>query len=141
MEEIEFSRWLFEGRPRQGKNVLPDGLNWLCYLAGSSKSHRDNSISCIFLESPHHVDMENVVKCYKHFFCYFNALKTHGDRRRRCTAVPSSLSKSGDVRPPLHCYLPTQIFRPCAIPEYFLVTLRSGTLPRNDLLSRLYWGA
>ena len=22
------------------KNVLPDGLNWLCYFAGSSKSHR-----------------------------------------------------------------------------------------------------
>ena len=77
MEEIEFSRWLFEGRPRQGKNVLPDGLNWLCYLAGSSRNHRENSISCIFLESPHQVDMNNVVKCYKHFFCYFNALKTH----------------------------------------------------------------
>ena len=79
MEEIEFSRWLFEGRPRQGKNVLPDGLNWLCYLAGSSKSHRENSISCIFLESPHQVDMKNVVKCYKQFFCYFNTLKTHCD--------------------------------------------------------------
>jgi hypothetical protein len=37
MEEIESSRWLFEGRLRQGKNVLPDGLNWLCYFAGSSK--------------------------------------------------------------------------------------------------------
>ena len=55
MEEIEFSRWLFEGRLRQGKNVLPDGLNWLCYFAGSSKSHRENSISFIFLESPHQV--------------------------------------------------------------------------------------
>ena len=77
MEEIEFSRWLFEGRPRQGKNVLPDGLNWLCYFAGSSKSHRENSISCIFLESPHQVDMKNVVKCYKQFFCYFNTLKPH----------------------------------------------------------------
>ena len=77
MEEIEFSRWLFESRPRQGKNVLPDGLNWLCYFAGSSKSHRENSISSIFLESSHQVDMKNVVKCYKHFFCYFNALKTH----------------------------------------------------------------
>ena len=33
MEEIEFSRWLFEGRLRQGKNMLPDGLNWLCYFA------------------------------------------------------------------------------------------------------------
>ena len=77
MEEIAFSRWLFEGRVRQGKNVLPDGLNWLCYFEGSSKSHRENSISCIFLEFPHQVDMENVVKCYKHFFCYFHALKTH----------------------------------------------------------------
>ena len=73
MEEIE---WPFEGRPRQGKNVLPDGLNWLCYLAGSSKSHRENSISCIFLESTHEEDIKNVIKCYKHF-CYFNALKTH----------------------------------------------------------------
>ena len=60
MEEIEFSRWLFEGRPRQGKNVLPDGLNWLCYFAGSSKSHRENSISFILLESPHQVDMKNI---------------------------------------------------------------------------------
>ena len=77
MEEIEFSRWLFEGRPRQGKNVLPDGLNWLCYFAGNSKSHRENSISFIFLESAHQVDMKNVVKCQKHFG-YFNALKTHG---------------------------------------------------------------
>ena len=77
MEEIELSRWLFEGRPRQGKNVLPDGLNWLCYFGGSSKSHRENSISFIFLESPHQVDMKNIVKCYKHFFCYSVALKTH----------------------------------------------------------------
>ena len=79
MEEIEFSRWLFEGRPRQGINVLPFGLNWLRYFAGSSKSHCENSISSIFLESPHQVDMKNIVKCYKHFFGYFNALKTHGD--------------------------------------------------------------
>ena len=78
MEEIEFSRWLFEGRPRQGKNLLPDGLNWLCHFAGSSKGHCENSISCIFLESPHQVDMTNVVKCYKHFIGYFNALKNHG---------------------------------------------------------------
>ena len=57
MEEIELSRWLFEGRLRQGKNVLPDGLNWPCYFAGES------SISYIFLESPHQVDMKNVFKC------------------------------------------------------------------------------
>ena len=77
MEEIEFSRWLFEGRPRQGKNVLPDGLNWLCYFAGSSKSHRENSISCIFLESPHQVDMKSIVKCWKDFLWYFATLKTY----------------------------------------------------------------
>ena len=76
MEEIEFSRWLFEGRLRQGKNVLPDGLNWLCYFAGSSKSHRENSISFMFLESSHQVDKKNVVKSSKHFFGYFNTLET-----------------------------------------------------------------
>ena len=77
MEEIEFSWWLFEGSLRQGKNVLPYGLNWLCYFAGSSKSHRMNSISFIFLESSHQVDMKNVVKSSKHFFGYFNDLETH----------------------------------------------------------------
>ena len=71
MEEIEFSRWLFGGRPRQGKNVLPDGLNWLCYFAGSSKSHCENSISFIILESPCQVDMKNDVKSSKHFFWVF----------------------------------------------------------------------
>ena len=58
MEEVEFSPWLFEGRLRQGKNVLPDGLNWLCYFAGSSKSHLENSISFIFLISPHQVSRQ-----------------------------------------------------------------------------------
>ena len=79
MEEIEISRWLFEGRLRQCKNMLPDGLNMLCYFAGSSKSHRENSISFIFLESPHQVDMKNAVKSSKHFFGYFNTLETHSD--------------------------------------------------------------
>ena len=62
--------------------MLPDGLNWLFHFAGSSKSHRENSISGIFLESPHQFDMKNVVKCYKHFFCYFNTLKTHCETQR-----------------------------------------------------------
>ena len=82
MEEIEFSWWLFEGRIRQGKNVLPDGLNWLRYFAGNSKSHRENSISFIFLESPHQVDMKNVVKSSKHFFRYFNTLETHSEQQK-----------------------------------------------------------
>ena len=86
MEEIEFSWWLFEGRLRQGKNVLPDGLNWLCYFASSSKSHRENSISFIFFESPHQVDMKNVVKSSNHFFGYFNTLETHSDGHMNCLA-------------------------------------------------------
>ena len=88
MEEIEFSRWLFEGRPRQGKNVLPDWLNWLCYLAGSSKSRHENSISFILLESPHQEDMKNVVKYSKHFFGYFNSQETHSDVRALGASVP-----------------------------------------------------
>ena len=67
MAEIEFSQWLFEGRLRHGKNVLPDGLNWLCYFAGNSKSHGENSISFIFLESPHQVDMKTIAKSSKQF--------------------------------------------------------------------------
>ena len=77
MEEIELSWWLFEGRLRQGKNVLPDGLNWLCYFAGRSKSHSENSISFTFFESTHQVDMKSVVKSSKHFFRYFNTVETH----------------------------------------------------------------
>jgi hypothetical protein len=70
MEEIEFSQWLFEGNLRQGKNVLPDGLNWLCYFVGNSKSHRENSIYFIFLESLHQVDMKNISKSSSTGFCY-----------------------------------------------------------------------
>ena len=77
MKEIEFAQWLFEGRLRQGKYVLPDGLNWLCFFTGSSKGHRENSISFIILESPNQVDMKNAVKSSKYFFGYFNTLETH----------------------------------------------------------------
>ena len=33
----------------------------------------------IFFQSTHQVGMKNVVKCYKDFFGYFNALKTHSE--------------------------------------------------------------
>ena len=92
MEEIEFSRCLFEGRLRQCKNVLPDGLNWLCYFAGSSKSHHENSISFICLESSHQVEMKNVVKSSKHFFGYFNTLETHSESNQANTCVVLILS-------------------------------------------------
>ena len=45
-------------------------LDWLAYLAGSSKNHREISISCIFLQSPHQVDMKRVVKWRKDFLLY-----------------------------------------------------------------------
>ena len=95
MEEIEFSRWLFEGRLRQGKNVLPDGLNWLCYFAGSSKSHRENSIFFIFLESPHQVDMKNVVKCRKDFLSYFTTLETYRVLSKHCLPLSISVGSMG----------------------------------------------
>ena len=44
---------------------------WAELAAGNSKSHRENSISFIFLESPHRVDMKTVVKSSKHFFLVF----------------------------------------------------------------------
>ena len=81
MKEIEFWRWLFEGRQRQGKNVLPDGLNWLCCFVGNSKSHHENSISFIFLESPHQVDMKKRCQILQtHFWVwYFNTLQSHSE--------------------------------------------------------------
>ena len=39
----------------------------------------EKSIPSIFLESPHQLDMKNVVKSSKHFFWYFNTLETHSD--------------------------------------------------------------
>jgi hypothetical protein len=60
--------------------MLPDWLDWLdwlSYLAGSSKSHREISISCIFLQSPHQVDMKNFVKWWKDFLLYFTTLETY----------------------------------------------------------------
>ena len=52
----------FWGQTKTGEKVLPDGLDWLCYLAGSWKSHVGCLISCMFL---HQVDMKIVVKCWK----------------------------------------------------------------------------
>ena len=69
MEEIEFSRWLLEG-----KNVLPDGLNWLCYFASSLNSHREDSIAFIFLESTHQVDTKMLSNLGKTLLFYFTTL-------------------------------------------------------------------
>ena len=78
MTEIEFSRWLFELPAKQHSQSSPSGSTFLPCLGVPSKSHCENSIFSIFLESSHQVGMKNVAKCYKHFLGYFNALKTHG---------------------------------------------------------------
>ena len=74
MQEIRSPQWLIDLRADQGR--VPDWLDWLSYLAGSSKSH-EISIFCIFLQSPHQVDMKNLVKWWKDFLLYFTTLKTY----------------------------------------------------------------
>ena len=59
--------------------IQPIWEHILASLSLPSKSHRENSISSIILESPHQVDMKTVVKSSKHFFGFFNTLETHGD--------------------------------------------------------------
>ena len=44
MQEIQFSWWLFEGGPRQCNNLLPNGLDWLFYLAGSQKLYSKRTL-------------------------------------------------------------------------------------------------
>ena len=44
-----------------------------------SKSHRENSISSMFLESTDQVDMQNVLKCWEDFLSYFTTLETYHD--------------------------------------------------------------
>ena len=34
---------------------------------------------CIFLQSPHQVDMKMVVECSREFLAYFNALETYSE--------------------------------------------------------------
>ena len=45
-------------------------LAFLPCLSLPSESHCENSISSIFLESPHQVDVKNIVKCWKDFFVF-----------------------------------------------------------------------
>ena len=77
MKEIEFSRWLFELPAKQHSQFSPSISTFLPCLSLPSKSHRENSISLIFLESPHQVDMKIVVKCGKDFLSYFTTLQTY----------------------------------------------------------------
>ena len=77
MEEIEFSRWLFEGRLRQGKNVLPDGPNWLWVFLQATQKAIVKIKFLSYFWNPLIKIMKNVVKSSKHFFGYFNTLEIH----------------------------------------------------------------
>ena len=54
------------------QNSAANSAHLAAHFCPALVSNRENSISSIFLESSHQVDMKNVVKCSKHFFGYFN---------------------------------------------------------------------
>jgi hypothetical protein len=92
-QEILYPPWLFEGRPRQGKKLLPGWLDWLSYLAGSSKSHREISISCIFLQSPYQVDIKNDGKWWTFLLLlYFTTLETY------CVIIRKKIKKRRHIK-------------------------------------------
>ena len=67
---------------RADQNRAKDGcqMGWigcLSYMAGSSKSYHNISISTIFLQFPEQLDMKNVVKYWKYFLSYSNTLETY----------------------------------------------------------------
>ena len=68
MKEIEFPQWHFELPAKQHSQFSLLAAHFLPCLSLPSKSHCEKSISSIFLESPHQVDMKNVVKSSKNFF-------------------------------------------------------------------------
>ena len=50
------------------------------------KSHSEKKFFCIFFQSS--LGMKNIVRCYKDFFGYFKALKTHGEMLgKRCNVL------------------------------------------------------
>ena len=62
----------------------PSGSMFLPCLSLPSKSHCQNSISSIFLESPHIVDMKNVVKSSQTLFWVFQySTSSHCTERKR----------------------------------------------------------
>ena len=78
MKEIELSRWRFELPSKLHSQFSPSGSTFLHCLSLPSIS--ENSISSIFLEYHHQVDMKIFVKSSKHFFGYFNTLETHSEQ-------------------------------------------------------------
>ena len=131
MKEIKFSRWLFELPAKQHSQFSPSGSTFLPFLGLPSKSHRENSISSIFSESPHHVDMKNVVKCQKHFLGYFNALKTH------CVPLCNDQSFQKNRRMNMRAMVKDDSAWIIFKPEKFVSTLIQGLLKFQQSLTYL----
>jgi hypothetical protein len=49
MPKNEIPIWLYQGRAKGYKKMLPNGPEWRSYLASRSKSYRTISISCILM--------------------------------------------------------------------------------------------
>ena len=120
MQEICFPCWLFEGRPTQGKMLLPNGQNWQSYLAGSSKNHCEISISITIFILFH---LEN-------FFCYSYKLRVSYSKEQICKQIqiPSLqtgwLSMPHNKLPDNHIYhietfSPHCALRSCALSYYY----------------------
>ena len=115
MKEIESSRWLFELPAKWHSQFSPSGSTFLPCFSLPSKSHRENSIPSIVLESLHQVDMKNVVKSSKHFFGYFNTLETHSVMN--CTSYFNVQIYCQIVF--LFVLIPAKIFLRFTSPDYF----------------------
>jgi len=53
------------------KNMLPNGLDWLCYLGGRSKNHHGNNFFCHFCENL--IRYENCFQITARNVCHFIA--------------------------------------------------------------------
>ena len=74
--KIEFSQWFLSYLQNRTTNSA-HGRTFSPCLSLLLKSHRENSISSIFLESPYQIDMKIFVKCWKDFLFYFTTLETN----------------------------------------------------------------
>ena len=69
---------------KQGKSSISKAARlldrWEYLMRGLQKYARNLICFCIFLQSPHKVDMKNIFKGCKDFFVYFNTLETHREQ-------------------------------------------------------------
>ena len=82
-------------KPRQGKKVLPNGMDWLCCILQvcSSKSHCSISISWIFFQFTHQLHIKKRFQIFKiHFKLLFHSITIPSSASGNTQNVASSLS-------------------------------------------------